>query len=53
MSDRKKYKTIENWKNQHYDQLKQDYSDCDQARKSMYENTTFDDYCVGVWQSLD
>lgn len=53
MKKRKEYKNFNDFKAQNIDELRADYHACEDERKELYENPSFDDYCIARWQRLD
>jgi len=53
MKERRHYEGFQDFKNQNYEELKSDYDSCEDERKTLYENPTFDDYCIAQWQWLN
>lgn len=52
MKTRKQYGTFEKYFSENESDLFAEYNACAEHRKGLYENPSFEDFCIGYWQSL-
>ena len=52
MKTRNQYGTFENFLRDNESDLRAEYNNCEDERERLYENPSFEDFCMGSWQSL-